>query len=111
MPQERSPTSFQMRVYDAVSLVPKGKVTTYGAVARNINCKSAQAVGQALRRNPFAPNVPCHRVIAANLTLGGFSGNASGPECERKQRLLAEEGVLFDENGRLCDVVARLYQF
>lgn len=58
---------------------------------------------QALRRNPFAPEVPCHRVVAASLELGGFSGSW-GVGCanvQKKRRLLAEEGVLFDEDGRL----------
>ena len=58
---------------------------------------------QALRRNPFAPAVPCHRVIAASLELGGFSGSW-GVGCanvQKKRRLLAEEGVAFDSAGRL----------
>lgn len=58
---------------------------------------------QALRRNPFAPVVPCHRVIAASLELGGFSGSW-GHACEsvqKKKGLLAEEGVPFDGAGRL----------
>ena len=103
MTQETQPTPFQMRVYETISRIPKGKVSTYGWVAKTIGCRSAQAVGQALRRNPYAPRVPCHRVIAADLTIGGFSGERSGSECERKRRILAEEGVLFDETGYLCD--------
>ena len=58
-----------------------------------------------MRRNPFAPVVPCHRVIAASLELGGFSGSW-GPGCEsvqRKRRMLAEEGVAFNDSGRLAD--------
>lgn len=57
-----------------------------------------------MRRNPFAPVVPCHRVIAASLELGGFSGSW-GMACEsvqRKRRMLAEEGVAFDAAGRLA---------
>lgn len=63
---------------------------------------------QALRRNPFAPAVPCHRVIAASLELGGFSGSW-GVGCAnvvRKRRLLAEEGVQFDDAGRLLPSAA-----
>lgn len=58
---------------------------------------------QALRRNPFAPVVPCHRVIAASLDLGGFSGGW-GMGCDsvhKKRRLLQEEGVRFDDRGKL----------
>jgi len=61
---------------------------------------SPRAVGQSLRRNPFAPNVPCHRVVAADLELGGFSGSW-GIQCanvQRKKQLLMDEGVHFVGN-------------
>jgi methylated-DNA-[protein]-cysteine S-methyltransferase len=67
-------------------------------------------VGQALRRNPFAPEVPCHRVIAADLTIGGFAGRRQGREIVRKQALLAAEGVRFTRAGRLAEP-ERLYRF
>ncbi len=94
-------TPFQQRVYDTLSQVPAGHVTTYGRLAVRLGCGSARAVGQALRCNPFAPQVPCHRVIAANLTLGGFQGATQGPALQRKRELLAAEGVHFDARGRL----------
>lgn len=53
--------------------IPAGKVTTYGDMAKALG-SSPRAIGQAMRRNPFAPVVPCHRVIATNMQLGGFSG-------------------------------------
>lgn len=96
-------TPFQHRVYAALRCVPKGRVTTYGLLARHLGCRSAQAVGQALRCNPFAPEVPCHRVIAANLGIGGFQGARSGAKIRRKLRLLAVEGVAFDSRGRLVE--------
>jgi len=97
-------TDFQRRVYVALMDVPAGRVTTYGLLARQIGCRSSRAVGQALRHNPFAPRVPCHRVIASDLTAGGFAGHAAGPEIERKRRLLAGEGVRFDATtGRLAE--------
>ncbi len=89
-------TAFQQRVYDAARRIPKGKVTTYGMLARAIRCGSPRAVGQALRRNPFAPEVPCHRVVASDRTLGGFMGKRSGAELRRKRRMLEAEGVRFD---------------
>ena len=97
----RSVTAFQHRVYSAVRQIPRGKVATYGELARYLQCGSAQAVGQALRRNPFAPQVPCHRVIAADRSPGGFSGARDGDQIERKRRLLAREGVRFDNEGRV----------
>lgn len=58
-----------------------------------------------MRRNPFAPVVPCHRVIAASLDLGGFNGGwgPGSAAVGKKRRLLAAEGVLFTEEGRLAE--------
>ncbi|MBW2121538.1 MAG: MGMT family protein, partial [Deltaproteobacteria bacterium] len=89
-------TEFQNRVYAAARKIPRGKVTTYKYLARAIGCGSSRAVGQALRVNPFAPEVPCHRVIRSDLTIGGFSGQVEGPSIEEKKALLAREGVRFD---------------
>ncbi len=94
---ERSPTAFEQRVYDLVSSVPTGKVVTYAAMARELDCGSAQAVGQALKRNPFAPEVPCHRVIKTDLTIGGYDGVM----LKKKLTLLSGEGVEFDGQGKL----------
>jgi methylated-DNA-[protein]-cysteine S-methyltransferase len=98
-----TPSSFARRVYAALCKVPRGKVITYAALGRRIGCRSPRAIGQALRANPFAPEVPCHRVIASNLSPGGFSGRTSGPALTKKLRLLAAEGVVF-KNGRLSDL-------
>jgi len=102
-------TPFRRRVYDTLCEVPAGQVTTYGRLAAAIGCRSARAVGGALRANPFAPRVPCHRVIAADLTLGGFSGAMAGAAVTRKRRMLEAEGVRF-VNGCLADP-DRLYAF
>jgi methylated-DNA-[protein]-cysteine S-methyltransferase len=105
----RLPTDFEKRIYAVISRIPKGRVSTYGAVARKAACGSARAVGQALRRNPFAPAVPCHRVIASDLKPGGFQGARGGGRVRSKLALLAEEGVAFT-HGRLADP-ARLFLF
>jgi len=102
-------TAFQRRVYAAVARIPRGRVTTYWQLARAIGCGSARAVGQALKRNPFAPTVPCHRVIAADLSLGGFRGRMCGAAVYRKRALLRREGVRF-RGGRLADR-SRLLRF
>jgi methylated-DNA-[protein]-cysteine S-methyltransferase len=86
-------TDFQRRVYGATCAIPSGRVITYGQLASSIGCGSAQAVGQALRRNPFAPQVPCHGVIAADRTGGGFVGRRAGAALLRKRELLEAEGV------------------
>lgn len=92
---DRSITEFQRKVYLALLEVPRGSTITYQELGQRIGCKSAQAIGQALRRNPFAPDVPCHRVICSNGGIGGFMGKRSGQTIEKKLRLLAEEGVTF----------------
>ena len=84
-------TPFQRKVYIELLRVPSGTTITYGELARRIGCGSAQAVGQALKRNPFAPDVPCHRVIAANGTIGGYFGKREGEMVERKRKLIKEE--------------------
>jgi len=86
-----SVSPFQRRVYEAARGVAPGETLTYGAIAAWIGePDKARAVGQALGRNPFAIVVPCHRVLAANGKLGGFS--ASGGAAT-KLRLLAIEGA------------------
>ena len=95
-------SEFQERVYSELTRVPKGKVTTYKWLAKRVGCASPRAVGQALRRNPFAPWVPCHRVIASDMTLGGFRGRRTVFTLKEKFQLLADEGVCF-ENGKLSD--------
>ena len=91
-------TPFQRTVYDACSRIPRGRVATYASLAGVIGCRSPRAVGQALRRNPFAPEVPCHRVISADLKIGGFSGRTAGREIAKKLALLQSEGVVFRDD-------------
>lgn len=102
MTKDRPPTAFESRVYEALCRVPEGKVTTYGRLGRHLGCGSAQAIGQALRRNPFAPEVPCHRVVRGDRTIGGFAGETEGAEIARKIRMLRAEGVFFDLAGRVA---------
>jgi len=78
-------TTFQQRVWQACRAIPAGTGLTYGALARQIGCRSAQAVGQALGANPLAQLIPCHRVSAATGP-GGFAWGA-----RRKAAWLKEE--------------------
>lgn len=95
-------SAFARRVYSALCQIPPGRVITYAALGRRIDCRSPRAIGQALRANPFAPRVPCHRVISSDLSPGGFNGRTSGAALAKKLRLLATEGVVF-QNGRLAE--------
>ena len=102
-------TEFQSKVYAATSDIPRGMVTTYKLLGDSIGCRCSQAVGQALRRNPFAPKVPCHRVISSMLTIGGFQGNRNGKSISEKLKLLSAEGVKFVD-GKLVDS-SQVYRF
>ena len=84
---------FAERVYHLLLQVPKGKVTTYRFLAKAIGSRAYRAVGQALRYNPYAPQIPCHRVVSSNGTIGGFMGSRSGKAIEKKKGLLRKEGV------------------
>lgn len=86
-------TEFQRRVYLALLSVPRGATITYRELGEHIGCRSPQAIGQALKRNPFAPFVPCHRVIASDGTIGGFHGQTEGEMIQKKLALLKAEGV------------------
>ena len=85
-------TKFQIKVWKYLRSIPKGKVKTYKEVAIAINKpKAARAVANACARNPYAPNVPCHRVIRSDGSLGGFSAPGG---TKAKKKLLKKEGFL-----------------
>jgi len=80
---------FKSRVYDRVGRIPYGQLSTYGEIARDVGCSGgARAVGQAMATNRFPLIVPCHRVIAGNRAIGGFSSGIN-----LKRYLLQLEGV------------------
>lgn len=92
---------FHRRVYALARAIPPGEVLTYGEVARRLGEPgAARAVGQALGRNPFAPVVPCHRVLAAGGRAGGFSAEGGA---ETKLRLLEIERARFGPQPGLFD--------
>ncbi|MBS1416713.1 MAG: MGMT family protein [Christensenellales bacterium] len=91
--------NFFQTVYDIVKDIPKGKVVSYGTVARLAgNPRMARQVGWALHVNPFEGVVPCHRVVMKDGSLS--RGFAFGGE-EVQRALLEKEGVGFDEQGRV----------
>lgn len=82
---------FRRAVWLACAEIPRGEVRTYGWIARRIGKPgAARAVGAALGANPFAPIVPCHRVVRSDGGLGGYSGRGG---LATKRRLLAKEGA------------------
>jgi len=102
--------SFSDKVYSLCKKVPRGKVTTYKELAKALGTKAYRAVGQAMRHNPYAPIVPCHRVVASDGTIGGFSGRTSGPAIRNKIRMLAKEGVAV-AGRKIVDFEKRLHRF
>ncbi|MCM8794955.1 MAG: MGMT family protein [Candidatus Omnitrophica bacterium] len=85
-------TPFQRKVYAAILAIPKGQVRSYGWVARRIGKpNAARAVGQALKRNRWAPAIPCHRVIGSDGALTGYSAPGG---LKAKRRLLLKEKAL-----------------
>ena len=85
-------TKFQVKVWKYLKCIPKGKVKTYKQVAIGINRpKSARAVANACAKNPYAPRIPCHRVIRTDGTLGGYSARGG---IKKKRIMLKKEGFL-----------------
>lgn len=71
---QKQVTQFEKKVYAVCRKIPEGRVSTYAGIAQMIgNPKAARAVGNALNRNPFAPKVPCHRVVRKDGRIGGFA--------------------------------------
>ena len=84
-------TKFQIKVWKYLKTIPKGQLRTYLDVAKAIKKpKAARAVANAVGKNPYAPNVPCHRVIRSDGGLGGYSGPGG---IKTKKKLLKMEGI------------------
>ncbi|MDC0032426.1 methylated-DNA--[protein]-cysteine S-methyltransferase [Pelagibacteraceae bacterium] len=84
-------TDFQIKVWNSISKIPKGKVKTYKELARSIRKpKASRAVANACGKNPFPIKIPCHRVIRSDGRLGGYSGKGG---IKTKRKLLRNEGV------------------
>ena len=84
-------TKFQVRVWRYLARIPRGTVKTYFQVAKAIGKPLAvRAVANAIGKNPFAPKIPCHRVIRSDGSLGGYSGKGG---IKTKKLLLKKEGI------------------
>ena len=84
-------TEFQVKVWAYLRKIPRGSVKTYSEVAKGIGKPLAvRAVANAIGKNPFAPKIPCHRVIRSDGSLGGYSGPGG---IKTKKKLLKKEGI------------------
>ena len=87
-------TPFQQKVWAALRTIPRGEVRTYTDIAVQIgHPSSARAVANACGKNPYAPEVPCHRVIRSDGSIGGYSAEGGS---KKKRAMLREEGVHID---------------
>jgi methylated-DNA-[protein]-cysteine S-methyltransferase len=102
----RGKNSFNERCYEVLVRVPKGKVTTYKEIAKQLKSKAYRAVGNAMNKNPDSPKVPCHRVVNSNGNVGGF---ASGTK--NKIEMLMKEGIKIDKNNKVVNLNKQLYKF
>jgi methylated-DNA-[protein]-cysteine S-methyltransferase len=99
-------TSFQNKVYNKCKKIPLGKVSTYKEIAISLNCKCYRAVGHALNQNPFAPQVPCHRIVSSDGGIGGFASGTA-----KKIKILEEEGIRITNNKFIKDFKKKLFKF
>ena len=84
-------TAFQLKVWAYLKKIPRGTVLTYSAVAKGVGKPLAvRAVANAIGKNPYAPKIPCHRVIRSDGSLGGYSGKGG---LKTKRFLLKKEGI------------------
>ena len=84
-------TKFQVKVWAYLRKIPRGSVRTYAQVAKDIGKPLAiRAVANAIGKNPYAPKIPCHRVIRSDGSLGGYSGKGG---VKTKRFLLKKEGI------------------
>tara|TARA_Y100001970_G_C14014744_1_gene740324 strand:- start:671 stop:952 length:282 start_codon:yes stop_codon:yes gene_type:complete len=86
-------TPFQLKVWKYIKSIPKGRIITYKQLAKAIKMpKATRAVANACAKNPYAPIIPCHRVIRSDGSLGGYSGPGG---IRQKIKLLRSEKVKF----------------
>ena len=98
--------ALEQKVYGMLARVPKGKVTTYGELARAAGLRNGQrAVGRIMNRNPYPSIIPCHRVVMSTGDVGGY---AYGTEV--KEEMLASEGVALG-GGRISDMDSVMHRF
>jgi methylated-DNA-[protein]-cysteine S-methyltransferase len=93
-------------VYKKLIQVPKGKITTYGELAKAVGIKNGQrAIGRIMNKNPYPVIVPCHRVVNSDGKIGGYSYGK-----DVKTNMLANEGIEI-KNGKIIDFEKRIFKF
>ena len=101
----KSKTDFNERCYELLKLIPEGKVTTYGEIARTLNTRAWRAVGSAMARNKQLIVIPCHRVVRSDGSIGDYALGS-----DKKARLLMSEGITI-EKGKVKDIAQFMHVF
>lgn len=98
--------NLDQKIYKKLLEVPKGKITTYGELAKAVGLKNGQrAVGKIMNKNPYPVIIPCHRVVKSDGKIGGY---AYGQEI--KSDMLTKEGIII-KNGKILDLENKIYRF
>lgn len=98
-------SNFTKKCLKTLLAIPYGKVCTYQAIAKHMDSNAHRAVGSAMAKNPFAPEVPCHRIVRSNGEVGGYAFGS-----EKKIALLKSEGIEI-KNNKVVDLENCLYRF
>ena len=93
------------KLYNLLKKIPKGKVTTYKELAKKLKTKGYQAIGQIVGSNPNAPQVPCHRVVKSDGTIGGYAFGS-----DKKIEILTTEGIIISD-GKIINFAKKLHKF
>ena len=94
------------KVYKKLLQIPKGKVTTYGDLAKAVGLKNGQrAIGRIMNKNPYPVIIPCHRVIKSDGKVGGYAWGE-----KVKAKMLSNEGIKI-KNGKILDTEKTIYRF
>jgi len=101
--------NFSSKVYNLCKKIPYGKISTYKLISHKLNTKAYRAIGQALKNNPYAPKVPCHRVVNSKGYLHGFAGKTSKLALSKKAKLLKKEGIKI-KNNKIINFKKVLYK-
>lgn len=105
MSRQSKLTSFANKCYQALKKVPKGKVTTYEDLAHAVGSKAVRAVGTAMKKNPYMPKVPCHRVVRKSGEIGQYAKGVN-----IKASMLKKEGVPVD-GAKIPNLKRYLHKF
>ena len=108
----RSTKTFNEKIWELTEKIPKGKITTYKILAHELDTNAYRAVGQALRCNPYAPRIPCHRVVSSDGSIGGFMGKieSESKEIRKKTKMLTKEGIRIKQ-GKIIDFENVLFRY